>query len=353
MSLPDTKYRAPGNGRPLTGKQGNPPGLLASSPPPVVALCPASQSPSSRLRLASHLATTTTGAAFALTPCHTNLMCFRWQSHSSSSRKRSKTTTTTYPPPVCRTSSLSTYTNYPSYCLPPPSTSMTDQEERHTDGMSLHPPSPFIPSLTVSKTKRNGIVQLSSPVANLLASASSSSQTLPHSSLAPSPTLLFLSLRVCMYVFVCADVRAHQTNTDGLAGPLEQEIEDKKNKNKKDEAESFCMGPFMHAGHPSITWGENSPPATVPFVPCAPGSRESVSSHRYHTTPLLSACCVCLPVCLCPSVPSVVDLCPAYPSDLPVHPSLAREKDIFGDTSCSGTPSSSPPPGPFTGLRHT
>lgn len=57
-------------------------------------LSPPSSSLLSRLRLASHLASTT-GPILALTPCHTNLMCpFRWQSHSSSSsRKRSKTTT--------------------------------------------------------------------------------------------------------------------------------------------------------------------------------------------------------------------------------------------------------------------
>lgn len=86
-----------------------------------------------------------------------------------------------------------------------------------------------------------------------------------------------------------------------------------------------CMGgkgPFMHAGHPPITWGENSPPATVPCVPCAPGSRESVSSHRYHTntntTPQSLSVVVrvcCLPVCLCLPPPPVCPLliCPVYP----------------------------------------
>lgn len=48
-----TKYRTPGNGRPLTGKAGNPP----AQPAYCVAL--AQPVSSSRLRLASHLATTT------------------------------------------------------------------------------------------------------------------------------------------------------------------------------------------------------------------------------------------------------------------------------------------------------
>lgn len=67
----------------------------------------------------------------------------------------------------------------------------------------------------------------------------------------------------------------------------------------------------MHAGHPSITWGENSPPATVPCVPCAPGSRESVSSHRYahpHTHSVCLSACVCLvrlSVVCCSSGPSI------------------------------------------------
>lgn len=97
------------------------------------------------------------------------------------------------------------------------------------------------------------------------------------------------------------------------------------------------MGPFMHAGHPSITWGENSPPATVPCVPCAPGSRESVSSHRYHTHILCCSPFFCLPchchclvcVCvLCPFVPSCGSCCPSGPSiRQPV--SRSRREEIF------------------------
>lgn len=142
-------------GRPLTGRAGDQPGLRSLSVHPT--------SPSSRLRLASHLATTA-GPQLALTPCHTNLMCpFRWQSHSSSSsRKRSKTTTISPPPRSFRpSSSLSPLPALSCLCLPPPppiTLPMTDQDREthcHTDGMSLHPPSPpFIPSLTISKTKK-------------------------------------------------------------------------------------------------------------------------------------------------------------------------------------------------------
>lgn len=122
-----------------------------------------------------------------------------------------------------------------------------------------------------------------------------------------------------MYVRACA---AHQTNTDRIDRPARAKTEKKEEANGG-ELRSLLRSPpssshgaeeeggfFMHAGHPSITWGENSPPATVPCVPCAPGSRESVSSHRYahpHTqqTHTVSVCQVRLSVVCCSSGPSI------------------------------------------------
>lgn len=221
--------------------------------------------------------------------------------------------------------------------------------------MSLHPPShPFIPSLTVPKTKNNGdIVQLSGPVANLLASSSSSTSvvpSLPTRPPVPNPVILvrsvYIRINICIYVRACA---AHQANTDRIDRPARAKPKrrKKRRRGKKTEAENEFVPPsffawaswegfFMHAGHPSITWGENSPPATVPCVPCAPGSRESVSSHRYahphhqqhrHCVSVCLSACVCLArlsVVCCSSGPSIRQACPC---SLPQQ----EGQDIFGD----------------------
>lgn len=140
-------------------RAGDQPGLRSLSVHPT--------SPSSRLRLASHLATTT-GPQLALTPCHTNLMCpFRWQSHSSSSsRKRSKTTTIS--PPPRSFGPPPHYLHYLPSVYPPPQTilPMTDQEEERDTATQtdVTPPTqpPFIPSLTVSKTKNTTAISCNS-----------------------------------------------------------------------------------------------------------------------------------------------------------------------------------------------
>lgn len=192
-------------------------------------------------------------------------------------------------------------------------------------GMSLHPPQPLLPLHPISdkSPKQNGIVQPSSPVANLLASSSSSCAPLL---LPPRPPVQpWYSCRCpCAYVCgcVCSPVRCpsdEHRRIDRAARAKEEQEERRKNENEgRSILPPLCMGPFMHAGHPSITWGENSPPATVPCVPCAPGSRESVSSHRYHTHILCSRLCLpllALPLsCLCPFVPSCCPSRSVYPS---------------------------------------
>lgn len=275
-------------------------------------------------------------------------MCpFRWQSHSSSSsRKRSKTTASTASTASPVLYRPSHYPNYLTTCPP----SMTDQaRHRHPTqmGMSLHPPQPLLPLHPISdkSPKQNGIVQPSSPVANLLASASSScTPPLLPPRLPVQPCCscrcpcVYVYMDVCMCVRFARALPIRRTQTDwkGRSSKKEQE-ERRKNENEGEinPPLPFAWGPSMHAGHPSITWGENSPPATVPCVPCAPGSRESVSSHRYHTH-------IVFPL-LCPSVCVSVSVCPILLS-IKVRLSVNLvSQDIFGDGQYLALESPPPP----------
>lgn len=128
---------------------------------------------------------------------------------------------------------------------------MTDQWERHrdtdvhTDG---HVTPPTQPPHPISDSLQNKTPCNSSPVANLLASSSSSSTPYPS----PSPAQPCYSC--CVACSVCACV-AHQTNTDGLAGPLEQKQRKRKGK-RWERKEQRAQIPSTHPSPPA--WGPHA-----------------------------------------------------------------------------------------------
>lgn len=136
-------------------------------------------------------------------------------------------------------------------------------------GMSLHPPttpsSPFIPSLTVSKTKRyratlepgGGQLTRIISIIIIIIIIQFSPPLLPGP---PSPTLsvILVSLPVYVCTCMCISVRAcvhcaHQTNTDGLTGPLEQNSkkereEEGRPRTKEIKSSTLGMGTFHACG---------------------------------------------------------------------------------------------------------
>lgn len=147
-------------------------------------------------------------------------MCpLRWQSHSSSSRKRSKTTASTHPkvffcppsphiPPLTPLPPPLPFPNIPTTTTKSPWMKGTEDTDRHphtAHRWHVTPPSqpPLIPSLT---SLQNNMVSCNSRARW---------PTYSHHHPVIPPTPLYMCSSCCVWP-------AHQTNTDGLAGPLEQ-----------------------------------------------------------------------------------------------------------------------------------